>query len=84
VETISWQDFEQVDLRAGTIVTTEVFPAYQFPPTPPSTASQQYSNAVGLMKYEFMGFLKQSFTLRNTKSRVNTGLIGVTQYLRIT
>ena len=33
METISWQDFEQVDLRAGTIVTAEVFadarrPAY--------------------------------------------------------
>ena len=26
----------------------------------------------------------KSFTLRNTKSRVNAGLFGVTQYLRIT
>ena len=25
METISWQDFEQVDLRVGTIVTAEVF-----------------------------------------------------------
>ena len=34
METISWQDFEQVDLRVGTIVTAEVFdqarrPAYR-------------------------------------------------------
>ena len=31
METISWQDFEQVDLRVGTIVTAEVFAKARLP-----------------------------------------------------
>ena len=31
METISWQDFEQVDLRVGTLVTAEVFAEARLP-----------------------------------------------------